>query len=79
MIKIQYICSMKIKDLLYNRDKLRRYDELKALLDYFKSFNPELTCDFQSDGKDVIKGLSFYPISVCISALEAEIAKLEEE
>lgn len=70
---------MKRKDLLFNRDKLRKYDELKQLLDYFKGMNPENTCNFQRDGKDIIKDMSFYPIAVCISALEAEIAKLDEE
>lgn len=70
---------MKLKDLLFNREKLRKYDELKAMLDYFKRMNPEGTCNFQHEGKDVIKDMSFYPISVCISALEAEIAKLDEE
>lgn len=69
---------MKIKDLIFNREKLRKYDELKAMLDYFKGMNPEDTCNFQFNGKDVIREMSFYPIEVCISALEAEIKKLDE-
>lgn len=70
---------MKIKDLLFNREKMRKYDDLKALLDYFKGMNPEIPCNFQRDGEDVIRDMSFYPIEVCISALEAEIKKLDEE
>ena len=70
---------MKLKDLLFNREKLRKYDELTSLLASFQRMTPESTCNFQHEGKDVIKDMSFYPISVCISALEAEIAKLDEE
>lgn len=70
---------MKLEDLIFNREKLRKYDELKAMLDYFKGINPENTCSFQFEGKDVIKDMSFYPIEVCIAALEAEINKLDKE
>lgn len=70
---------MKTKDLIFNREKLRKYDELKALLDYFKRMNPDYACNFQYEGVDVIKDMSFYPITVCIAALEAEIKKLDEE
>lgn len=69
---------MKLKDLLNGRKKLKEYDELKEAKDFFGYINPDNPINFNIDGEHKT---SFSPriIGIIISALEAEIAKLEEE
>lgn len=68
---------MKLKDLLFNREKLRKYDELKEALEQFIGKRQMLLC--MTDAQRKSSGISEYVVDVIISALEAEIAKLDEE
>ena len=59
---------MKLKDLLKERDKLRKYDELREWRDYIKR-NSVITAVYVSD--NIRK--------IILDALDAEIKKMEEE
>lgn len=77
--------NIKLKDLLLNRDKLRKYDELKQWVGYFiengvSLYVPSLTV-LDYDGT-IAFGTFHIPDSIrkiIVDALEAEIAKLDEE
>ena len=73
---------MKLSDLLDNRDKLRKYDELKEALDGFRSVREKAvdpgvitTIDFPSGRVTITR----FVLSRILTALESEIAKLDEE
>lgn len=68
---------MKLKDLLFNREKLRKYDELKETLEDFQESKRRIRYMTRHGIKPI--GMSEYVVNVIISALEAEIAKLDEE
>lgn len=81
---------MKLKDLLFNREKLRKYDELKNAIFHFelmqKHFAENEDCEGLSFsvremfGTVLPIGVLFTPkiVSVILTALEAEIKKLDE-
>lgn len=83
---------MKIKDLLFNREKLRKYDELKATLKSLSEIRKWL--DEHKDKAIAWAETEVYidrtitpygiyltrpALDVLITALEAEIKKLDEE
>lgn len=76
---------MKIKDLLTNREKLQKYDELKEWKGAFGNENAKL--QIKSDSNDAMKDLTWmmgiklpdHIKQIIVNALEAEIAKLDEE
>lgn len=76
---------MKLTELLDNRDKLRRYDELKQWKDLFERRNNTITqTQFNASSMGISCGTSSFELpdnirQIIISALEAEIAKLDEE
>lgn len=81
---------MKLKDLLQGRKKLKEYDELKATLNSFQSIKEQINAkEFKAFATTNVsidnKGMSFgvyltaASLDVIIFALDAEIAKLEEE
>lgn len=73
---------MKLKDLIFNREKLRKYDELKewkerfetAIFDVsvFECANPRIFAGNYVMIPDHIK-------QIIVDALQTEIAKLDEE
>lgn len=70
---------MKIKDLLLNREKLRKYDELKEWKEKL-SYKDSLSDDYIVRGDNI--GWVVVPTrirDIFVSALETEIAKLNEE
>lgn len=69
---------MKIKDLLTNREKLQKYDELKEWKDKFKHIVDLPLCTLPPNR---IVGLELpdHIKQIIVDALEAEIAKLDEE
>lgn len=69
---------MKIKDLLTNREKLQKYDELKEWKDKFKHIVDLPLCTLPPNR---IVGLELpdYIKQIIVDALEAKIAKLDEE
>lgn len=69
----------KIKELLAGREKLAKYDKLKAVLDFYKGLDPNIPINLGTDGETKVAGVSFEIIQIIITALEAEIAKLDEE
>lgn len=79
---------MKLKDLLSWRDKLRKYDELKATLNSFQNIKEQINAQsFKAFATtNVLVGekrfgvyLTAASLDAIITALEAEIAKLDEE
>lgn len=72
---------MKISDLIFNREKLRKYDELKEWEEYFGKDEIYLSSACAMFGKDEELAV-FIPDhikQIIIDALEAEIKKLDEE
>ena len=69
---------MKLKDLLFNREKLRKYDELKEWKENFSNM-VEVPIVFFPPHSIVNLRLPNHIKQTIISALEAEIAKLDEE
>lgn len=79
---------MKLKDLLNNRDKLKKYDELKEWKDRFEQ-QPKSTIDYVHSVIHVEGGVMNFADDtytlpdhikqIIISAFDAEIAKLDEE
>lgn len=72
---------MKLKDLIFNREKLRKYDELKEWKEYFGKDGLCLNSACALFGKDE-KLTVFIPDhikQIIVGALEAEIKKLDEE
>ena len=69
---------MKLKDLLANREKLAQYDELKV---WKENFSNMLEVPITVVPRHNIVGLQLpdHIKKIIISALEAEIAKLDEE
>lgn len=70
---------MKLKDLIFNREKLRKYDELKEWVDKLGDKNI-FGGEYYIVKGDVI-GWVRIPNSIrdiFVSALESEIAKLDE-
>lgn len=79
---------MKLKDLLSGRDKLRKYDELNATLNSFQSIKEQInaqsfkafaTTNVLVDEKRFGVYLTAASLDAIITALKAEIAKLDEE
>ena len=81
---------MKIKDLLLNRDKLQKYDELTATLESARTIKDWF--DRHKDDKGWVAmayidrhlspmGMYLTPsaLDAIIAAIEAEIAKLDED
>lgn len=69
---------MKLKDLLANREKLAQYDELKV---WKENFSNMVEVPITVVPRHNIVGLQLpdHIKKIIISALEAEIAKLDEE
>lgn len=65
---------MKLKDLLKGRDKLRKYDELKNLIELIKGSQSRYGKDC-----DMSIPVSPYVQQIVLAALDAEIKKMEEE
>lgn len=76
---------MKLKDLIFNREKLRKYDELKEWKRAFDNESAKLSVKLDSTNamEDLtwIMGVKFPDNirKIIVDALEAEIAKLDEE
>ena len=73
--------SMKINDLIFNREELRKYDELKEWKEYFGKDELYLNSACAMFGKDE-KLAVFIPDNIrkiIVDALDAEIKKMEEE
>ncbi len=76
---------MKLKDLIFNREKLRKYDQLNDLASYFRYAQETIT----GDGNGLIlpnirheKDAPYMPqelFPAIIETLEAKIKKLDEE
>lgn len=64
----------KIKDLLAGREKMKKYDELTAWKSYFGEEDI-----YFSNGLNSLHPLPDHIKGIIISALDAEIAKLDEE
>lgn len=72
---------MKLKDLIFNREKLRKYDELKEWKECFGKDELYLNSACALFGKDG-KLAVFIPDNIkqiIVDALEAEIKKLDEQ
>ena len=72
---------MKLKDLIFNREKLRKYDELTEWKEYFGKDELYLNSACALFGKDE-KLAVFIPHhikQIIVDALETEIKKMEEE
>lgn len=76
---------MKLKDLLFNREKLRKYDELKQWKDLFEQSNPKISqSQYNVSSMGISCGASTFELpdnirKIFVDALEAEIKKLDEE
>lgn len=74
---------MKIKDLIFNREKLRKYEELKEWRGNFADMVDIPTWNmmmFGVNSKSVIAlPLPNHIKQIIVDALEAEIKKLDEE
>lgn len=76
---------MKLKDLLFNREKLRKYDELKQWKDLFEQSKAKITqSHYNASSMGISCGTSTFELpenirQIIVVALEAEIAKLDEE
>lgn len=69
---------MKLKDLIFNREKLRKYDELKEWKDKFNNM-VELPMSIVPPHSIVGLLLPAHIKQIIVDALEAEIKKLDEE
>lgn len=69
---------MKLKDLLFNREKLRKYDELKVWKENFSNM-VEVPITLVPQHSIVGLQLPNHIKRIIVDALEAEIAKLDEE
>lgn len=72
---------MKLKDLVFNREKLLKYDELKEWKEYFSKDELFLSSACALFGKDE-KLAVFIPDNIkqiIVDALEAEIKNLDEQ
>lgn len=69
---------MKLKDLVFNREKLRKYDELEQWKDKFSNM-VELPMSIVSPHSIVGLQLPAHIKQIIVDALEAEIKKLDEE
>lgn len=70
---------MTLKELLKGRKKLTEYDELTVLIESFKGIDCSNPINFDVNGVRKVSNVSPKWIGIIISALEAEIAKLDEE
>ena len=76
---------MKLKDLIFNREKLRKYDELKQWKDLFEQNNPKITQgQYNVSSMGISCGTSTFELpdnilKIFVDALEAEIKELDEE
>lgn len=76
---------MKLKDLIFNREKLRKYDELKQWKDLFEQNNPKITqSQYNVSSMGISCGTSTFELpdnirKIFVDALESEIKKLDEE
>lgn len=81
---------MKLKDLIFNREKLRKYDELKEWKEYFTKNRIIIHAEgreyYRPHKKETINGhtvvideLPDHIKQIIADALEAEIKKLDEE
>ena len=76
---------MKLKDMLNNRDKLEKYDELKQWKDLFEQNNPKITQGYYNvSSMGISLGTSTFEVpdnirKIFVDALEAEIKKLDEQ
>lgn len=65
---------MKLKDLLKGRDKLLKYDELKAIIDLITGSQERW-----GENCNMAIEMSPYVQRIVLAALNAEIKKMEEE
>lgn len=76
---------MKSKDLILNREKLRKYDELKQWKDLFEQNNSKITKGYYNvSSMGISCGTSTFELpdnirKIFVDALEAEIKKLDEQ
>lgn len=77
---------MKLKDLIFNREKLRKYDELKEWRDKLESStfaDKGIMFMFECTSPHHLKGeyrkFPDHIQDIFVSALDAEIKKLDEE
>ena len=76
---------MKIEELLKNEAKLNKYKELKQWKDLFEQRNPKLSqSQYNVSSMGISCGTSTFELpeniqQIIVDALEAEIAKLDEE
>lgn len=76
---------MKLKDLIFNREKLRKYDELKEWKRAFDNESAKLSVKL--DSTNAMEDLTWIigvklPDNIrkiCVGALETEIKRLDEE
>ena len=76
---------MKIEELLKNEAKLNKYKELKQWKDLFEQRNPKISQNqYNVSSMSISCGTSTFELpenikKIIVDALEAEIAKLDEE
>lgn len=76
---------MKLKDLIFNREKLRKYDELKQWKDLFEQSKPKISQSYYNvTSMSISCGTSTFELpdnirKIIVDALDAEIKKLDEE
>lgn len=76
---------MKLKDIIFNREKLREYDELKQWKDLFEQNNSKITKGYYNvSSMGISCGTSTFELpdnirKIFVDALEAEIKKLDEQ
>ena len=76
---------MKLKDLIFNREKLRKHDELKQWKDLFEQNNSKITKGYYNvSSMGISCGTSTFELpdnirKIFVDALEAEIKKLDKE
>ena len=76
---------MKIEELLKNEAKLNKYKELKQWKDLFEQRNPKISqSQYNVSSMGISCGTSTFELpeniqQIIVDALEAEIAKLDEE
>lgn len=72
---------MKLNDLIFNRDKLRKYDELKEWEENFSKDELYLgsTCAFFGANEDLTAFIPDDIREIIIKAIRHKIVKLDEE
>lgn len=72
---------MKLNDLIFNREKLRKYDELKEWKDFFGKDELYLhsACATFGENEELAVFIPDNIKQIILSALDAEIKKLDEE